>query len=197
MEQDKHDAERLQEALHNCPALSAKLGLQGLACLAACSRSLKDACCYKTCLNALGLLDTLLLLEKNTQLSEQHKQAATWLVKLLHRVANKATIAGVAGRLTLVPSIGIDVALQLVAAGMHITFAQLLAAADSMVAGVEVWVQAQKELKVKSDIPQAAYTVCCSSKWVSGTALLSGEARGNTLYEHLVELAYPYAPLYC
>uniref|UniRef100_A0A383VK59 Uncharacterized protein n=1 Tax=Tetradesmus obliquus TaxID=3088 RepID=A0A383VK59_TETOB len=57
-------------------------------------------------------------------------------------------------------------ALQLVSAGMHITYAQLLAAADSMVAGVEVWVQAQQQLKLQSDIPSAAYTVC-SSDWGS------------------------------
>jgi hypothetical protein len=37
-------------------------------------------------------------------------------------------------------------ALQLVAAGVRFSYAQLLAAANSMLAGVEVWVQAQQKL---------------------------------------------------
>ena len=53
------------------------------------------------------------------------------------------------------------VAVKLIKAGMHFTYAQLLAAVDSMVAGVEVWVQAQKQLGIKTDIPAKAVAVCC------------------------------------
>jgi hypothetical protein len=55
----------------------------------------------------------------------------------------------------------------LVAAGVRVTYAQLLAAANSMVAGVEVWVQAQDQLGVPADIPQSAVSICCSELWVS------------------------------
>jgi hypothetical protein len=59
---------------------------------------------------------------------------------------------------------------QLFAAGMRITYAQLLAAADSMVEGVEVWVQAQQALGIDTDIPAIAVAVCCGDPdaWVSG-----------------------------
>jgi hypothetical protein len=56
---------------------------------------------------------------------------------------------------------------QLVAAGMRISYAQLLAAAHSRVAGVEVWVQAQQQLGVQSDIPAVAMGICCNEDWVS------------------------------
>uniref|UniRef100_A0A383VKT1 Uncharacterized protein n=1 Tax=Tetradesmus obliquus TaxID=3088 RepID=A0A383VKT1_TETOB len=53
----------------------------------------------------------------------------------------------------------------MVAAGMRITYAQLLAAADRMVAGVEVWVKAQQQLGIKTDVPVAAVSICCSLDW--------------------------------
>jgi hypothetical protein len=168
MEYNIQEAERLQDALHSCPALSAQLGLQGLACLAACSRTLKDACNNRVCRDAQSLLQPLV--QQGAQLQEQHKHAAVWLMKLLHRAPNKATVAEVEELLVFVPIMGLYWALQLVSAGVHISCAQLLAAADSMVAGVEVWVQAQQQLKMKSDMPPAAYTICCSSKWVSQAA---------------------------
>jgi hypothetical protein len=43
---------------------------------------------------------------------------------------------------------------------MRVTYSQLLAAADNMVAGVEVWVQAQSKLGIVSDIPPAAVSIC-------------------------------------
>jgi hypothetical protein len=55
----------------------------------------------------------------------------------------------------------------LVAAGVRMTYQQLLSAANSMVAGLEVWVQAQRQQRVKSDIPAVAATICCGKKWVS------------------------------
>jgi hypothetical protein len=51
---------------------------------------------------------------------------------------------------------------------MRISYAQLLAAADSMVAGVEVWVQAQEELGIENAISAAAVKICHYNGWVSG-----------------------------
>jgi hypothetical protein len=56
---------------------------------------------------------------------------------------------------------------QLVAAGVRIRYAQLLTAANSMVPGVEVWVQAQQLLGVRTDIPDVAVAVCCASEMSS------------------------------
>jgi O-succinylbenzoate synthase len=52
---------------------------------------------------------------------------------------------------------------------MRITYAQLLDAANSMVAGMEVWVQAQQALAIETDIPAVAVGVCCGHHdvWVS------------------------------
>jgi hypothetical protein len=50
---------------------------------------------------------------------------------------------------------------------VRITYAQLLAAAHSMVAGVEVWVQAQQCLGVHTNIPALAAAICCGEDWVS------------------------------
>jgi hypothetical protein len=50
---------------------------------------------------------------------------------------------------------------------VHITYVQLLAAAHSMVAGVEMWVQAQQQLDVHTDIPALAAAICCGENWVS------------------------------
>jgi hypothetical protein len=60
--------------------------------------------------------------------------------------------------------VALERAEQLVAAGMRITYAQLLAAADNMVAGVEVWVQAQQALGITTDIPAVAAAVCCGDR---------------------------------
>jgi hypothetical protein len=77
------------------------------------------------------------------------------------------------------PAVQLDMAKVLVAghgkyAGMRISYAQLVAAASSMTAGVEVWVQAQQQLGVDSDIPSVAEDICSSSStshphyaWVS------------------------------
>jgi hypothetical protein len=69
------------------------------------------------------------------------------------------------------PAVQLKWALQLVAAGARISYAQLLAAAHSMVPGVKVWVQAQQQLELETDIPAAAVSVCCGSiAWVSATS---------------------------
>jgi hypothetical protein len=50
---------------------------------------------------------------------------------------------------------------------MRVTYSQLLAAADSMVAGVEVWGQAQSKMGILSDIPPAAVCICYGFHGVS------------------------------
>jgi hypothetical protein len=97
---------------------------------------------------------------------QQHKQALAWLAAVLLRNAPALTIE-VTERLLRVPSIPLVAAKQLVAAGLRVTYAQLLAAARSMVAGVEVWVQAQQRLGVHTDIPALATAICCGEEWVS------------------------------
>jgi hypothetical protein len=87
-----------------------------------------------------------------------------------------ATAAAVTVRLLSLPDVTLQFAEQLVAAGMRITYAQLLDAANSMVAGVEVWVQAQQALDINTDIPAVAVAICCGDRdaWVS-----SSQARHN------------------
>ncbi|KAF6247231.1 hypothetical protein COO60DRAFT_1649584 [Scenedesmus sp. NREL 46B-D3] len=55
--------------------------------------------------------------------------------------------------------------MRLLSAGMRIIYAGLLKAAGDMVAGVEVWVQAQQQLGIQSDIPALAVAVCCGGDW--------------------------------
>jgi hypothetical protein len=97
-------------------------------------------------------------------LQEQHRQAVVWLLLAVPAVAAAATTADL---LSHVPTVPIAWALQLVETGVHITYAQLLAAARNMVAGVEVWVQAQQQLGVQTDIPEVAVAVCCECAEVS------------------------------
>jgi hypothetical protein len=79
-----------------------------------------------------------------------------------------------------VPNMPLDASKQLVSAGSRFSYAQLLAAAHSMVAGVEVWMQAQRELGVPSDVPAAAEAIWCSdvcnvyANWVSPVLLRYG-----------------------
>jgi hypothetical protein len=88
--------------------------------------------------------------------------------------------ADVLQRLVHIPHVPLQQAHQLVAAGVRISYAQLLAAASSMVAGVEVWVQAlellqrvefsilKKQLRILRDVPAEAVAICCGrNTWVS------------------------------
>jgi hypothetical protein len=139
------------------------LGLQGLACLAACSNSLRKGCltCFKR--EALALTARAITTAEGKQQSQQ-LQAVVWL---LHQVPAAATafLSDLLIRLRYVP---LQSAKALVAAGVRITYAQLLAAAYSMVPGVGVWVQAQHDLGVQTDIPCAAVEICCVQVRVSG-----------------------------
>jgi hypothetical protein len=63
-------------------------------------------------------------------------------------------------------------AVQFCGTGVRISYAQLLDAANSMVAGVEVWVQAQRQLEIETDISAAAVAIRGSrqSYWVGASA---------------------------
>jgi hypothetical protein len=70
------------------------------------------------------------------------------------------------------PAVPEQAAVQLVTAGMRVSYAQMLRAADRMVKGVEVWVLAQQQLGVQTDIPEDAVDICRGNesvykRWVS------------------------------
>ncbi|KAF6250939.1 hypothetical protein COO60DRAFT_1645769 [Scenedesmus sp. NREL 46B-D3] len=63
-----------------------------------------------------------------------------------------------------------DCAQRMVSAGMRISYAGLLKAAGDMVAGVEVWVQAQQQLGIESEMPALAARIRLPAE--GGSALL-------------------------
>jgi hypothetical protein len=91
-------------------------------------------------------------------------QAVTWLLSVAPEVARAV---GVAEHAVQLPSFPPPIAEQLLSNGLRISYAQLVAAADDKVAGVEVWVQAQQKLGIQGDIPAAAVAICCGSRLVS------------------------------
>jgi hypothetical protein len=153
------------DMLHECPVLCEKLGLDGLARLATCSKALKESIDIVIIGERLGLLDRASDTARQSE-QQQHKQPVAWLAAILLRKA-PALAEDVTERLLHLSTMPLDTAKQLVAAGVRITYAQLLAAAHSMVAGVEVWVQAQQRLDVHTNIPALAVAICCGEDWVS------------------------------
>jgi hypothetical protein len=155
-------------ALHSCPELYTQLGVQGLAFLTTSSKSVRSKVETLVCREGLKILDSALATAQHSK-QEQHTQAVAWLAVVLLRAepAQPATATDVTERMLSLPSVPLSQAKQLVAAGMHVTYAQLLAAAHSMVAGEEVWVQAQQQLGVAADIPAPALDICCGHDWVS------------------------------
>jgi hypothetical protein len=172
------------------PYLSSSLGLQGLACLAACSKRFQLECVDLAQHNAFQLLLNLLPpVKKTDDLAETAAAAAAaaaqslaptaaarrlkpllWLLYVAPTVASSAmTDSAVLHRLLMLPAVPLAAAQQVVAAGVRIPYAQLLAAANSMAAGVEVWVQAQHSLGIAADLPAAAVAICCGQDWVSGS----------------------------
>jgi hypothetical protein len=91
----------------------------------------------------------------------QHKRAVAWLLRTAPAAA--VTASSVSEQLIHIPGVPKDWAELLVAAGVRFSYAQLLAAANSMVAGAEVWVQAQHELGITTDIPKVAVAICCAA----------------------------------
>jgi hypothetical protein len=83
-------------------------------------------------------------------------KAGAWVLPLLPTAAR----TGIAERIICLPAVSPCLAQQLVSAGVRINCKQLVAAANSMVAGVEVWVQAQQQLGITTDIPAAYLRVC-------------------------------------
>jgi hypothetical protein len=170
MKSCKHREQRIDSLLHSCPVLCTELGLQGLARLATTSSGLRGACQSILNLDSASWLASSLGIDNKAQ----RLQAAAWVLW-----AAPAGAANAAQVLLSVPELPLDSAEQLVSAGARVSYAQLLAAAHSMVAGVEVWVQAQRQLGIPSDIPAAAEAICCSKvcdiyvNWVSQVLLLA------------------------
>jgi hypothetical protein len=113
---------------------------------------------------SFGFLDMALETAGSTKQHKDH-QALAWLAALVLRT-QPDTAVKVAQRLLALPAVPLDCATRLVTAGMRVAYAQLLAAADSMIAGAEVWVQAQQDLGIQSDIPPAAVAICTGGDWV-------------------------------
>jgi hypothetical protein len=159
------DEERILEALHSCPKLCTHLGLQGLTCLAACSNRLLKGC-SSCCRSEAVALAAGAIEAAATAKGRQQEQQLAGVVWLLHEVPAAAT-AALTDQLLRVRFVPLYSAKALVVAGVRISYAQLLSAANSMVAGAEVWVQAQQQLGVPSDVPRSAVAICCPKLWVS------------------------------
>jgi hypothetical protein len=159
------------------PLCSRQLGLPGLACLATCSKQCKLMCDELRRTDATDvLLGTLEAAIAEAQAAagaiDSRKQAniaAWWQPVKEHMQAMPAPfkVVGVASRLLWLPSVPLKQATQWVKAGVRIRYAQLRAAASCMVSGLEVWVKAQQQLGIRSDIPMAAVDVCYGGVWVS------------------------------
>jgi hypothetical protein len=145
--------------------LRRELGIQGLACLETTNRAFQKLVHAAVGRERLALLESALATARHSR-EQQHRQAVGWLAGLLLRKAPDSA-ADVTQRLIYLSSVPLDCAKQLVSAGVRVSYAQLLAAANSMVAGVEVWVQAQQQLGIEHDIPAAAVAICCGDHWVS------------------------------
>jgi hypothetical protein len=178
------------------PYCCTQLGPIGLACLAATSKQIRTACTTIMQLDARRLLLSALdaagaavgpaasIGSAPAASSAAYKgmQSVAWL---LVAVPSAITAADIAERLVYTPAVPLACAVQLVAAGLRVSCKQLLAAADSMVPGVEVWLQAQEQLGVQNDIPAAAIAICCGSNWVSCYL-----RRGRTLRDGIVVLRH-------
>jgi hypothetical protein len=176
---DQNISEHLDTALDAVPQLSKELDLQGLACLEACSKRLQSSVHTIVVREGLRLLDSAL--DEARHKEQQRKHAVCWFAAVLLRNAPD-TAAHIATRLLPTPKVLLEAAKRVVSAGMRVTYAQLLAAADDMVAGVEVWVQAQQQLGVNGDVPAAAIALCCGEEWVSdaiSVGLLGVRATGK------------------
>jgi hypothetical protein len=155
------------------PFCKLQLGVQGLACLAASNKHLQDTCVAAAradadslLMNALDAANAFKSSEKDTassqRLVQQQLQAVAWLLR-----HSPTAAAGVAEHAVRIPALQLCWVKELAAAGVIVSHSQLLAAADSMVAGVEVWVQAQRQLGVQTDIAPWAVAICCGDPWVS------------------------------
>uniref|UniRef100_A0A383V6A8 Uncharacterized protein n=1 Tax=Tetradesmus obliquus TaxID=3088 RepID=A0A383V6A8_TETOB len=119
---------------------------------------------------------------------QQGIHAVGWLGALLLRTAPNSA-ADVSARLLSCPALPQAVVVQLVHAGMAVTYAQLLAAADSMVAGVEVWVLAQQQLGItKDDTTAELEAVCCSGRGMRKKKLEEADIKYALTHGHTADL---------
>jgi hypothetical protein len=159
------------------PFCKLQLGLQGLACLAASNKHLQDTCIAAAradadslLLNALDAAKALKSSEQDTvssqRLVQQHLQAVAWLLRHSPTAA-AGVLRYIAEHPMSTPALRLWWVKELVAAGVTVSHSQLLEAANSMLAGVEAWVQAQQQLGVQTDIAPWAVAICCGDPWVS------------------------------
>jgi hypothetical protein len=151
------------------PFCSKQLGLQGLACLAASSKGFRTACRVIVERQAASLvIDKFRTAEAGistnryaeTSIKQRHVQGAVWA---LHLAPTAATAAGVAEQLICLPAVCAN---KLLDAGVCISYEQLLAAANKMVDGADIWVYFQhhhNQLQNTNDIPADAAAICCFS----------------------------------
>jgi hypothetical protein len=157
---------RLQDVVSYC---SIHLGLQGLACLAVSSKQMHKVCLHTASSDAALLLvhavDAAASEEQHAadaplckKKKNKHAQAAAWLLRAAPQAATTATAAQ---QLVRLPRVPLHVAKQFVQAGLSISYAQMQAAANSMVAGVEMWMEAQHQLGITADVPTTVVALCC------------------------------------
>jgi hypothetical protein len=157
------------------------LDLQGLACVSTTRKRFKELSYDVLRMDATkALLRTLpaaaataAAVDPAPQRRVQHqlnvvKRAVQWLMRLAPDKAAAALAAeAVSARMVCIPAVQYSDAEQLLRAGVCIRYKQLLDAAGSMVPGVGVWVRAQQQLGIQTDIPAAAVAICCGNNWVS------------------------------
>jgi hypothetical protein len=129
--------------------------------------------------------DALILLQREIdaagglqQAEQQQLQAVAWLLQQVPASSPAAAAEGLVAFLAALPAEGLirlpavskDWLNRLLEAGVHNTFAQLLKAARRNVLGAKVWVQAQQQLGIDTDIPAAAIALCCDRSWASITS---------------------------
>lgn len=158
------------------PLCSRQLGVQGLACIASCSTQAKLVSIKLGRADATDVvLGTLEAAKADaaaaTEARSSCKQAevvACWqpVQNLLQTVPAAMNAAGAANSILWCPSIPLQHALQWVNSGVRIHYAELLDAASCAVPGVQVWVKAQHQLGIHTDIPEAARAVCLGKVWV-------------------------------
>jgi hypothetical protein len=189
------------------------LGLQELACLATTSRWLKDSI-----LQALraGSRQQLLRTLKETAAtaavaavdpaphrSLQHEphvviRAVHWLMQMAPDKAAEALAAeDVSARMVWIPAVKYRDAEHLLRAGVRIRYEPLLDAAKNMVPGVEVWVRAQRQLGIQTDIPAAAVAICRGSNWVSSLNTTQLLMRENSKLHHRIRFLAVFGCMLC
>jgi hypothetical protein len=144
-----------------------QLGLQRPARLACCSKEFRKITSISTQKDAADVLLGKLEAAEAAAKAAAADTAATGhithaepfrgvkaMLKLLH--SWPALPADMLARMEWLPSVRLQQAQKLLAAGVRIHYPELLAAASSMVPGLEVWEKAQKLEGIQSDIPAAA-----------------------------------------